>query len=231
MDNNNNIKIWVLVIGLLVVFAMSAFGVFSIIRATFQQTQQAMAPVEALTSDMATQVAQVLHPTPTVIPDPITIIHGVRALSRLETIQYSIEKVITAEVSPGTLEILFGDRLLFVGHGVVIAGLDLENIEPEDLWVREGVLFVQLPEPEIFIATLDNDKSYVYDRETGLLTHGDTNLETTARQVAEAEIEKAALEDGILVQARTNGENYLYRLFMDLGFPEVIFVDPEGPIE
>ena len=231
MDNNNNIKIWVLILGLLVVFALSAFGVVSVIRTTFQQTQQAMAPVEALTSDMATQVAQVLNPTPTVIPDPITIIHGVRALSRLETIQYSIEKVITAEVSPGTLDILFGDRLLFVGHGIVISGVDLEKIEPDDLWVREGVLYVRLPEPEIFIATLDNDKSYIYDRETGLLTHGDTNLETTARRVAEAEIEKAALEDGILIQARRNGENYLYRLFLDLGFPEVIFVDPKGSIE
>lgn len=231
MDKNNNVKIWVLIIGLLVVFALSAFGVVSVIRTTFQQSQQAIAPVEAITSDVATQVAKALNPTPTVIPDPITIIHGVRALSRLETIQYSIEKVITAEVSPGTLDILFGDRLLFVGHGVVIAGLDLEKIEPDDLWVREGVLYVRLPEPEIFIATLDNDKSYIYDRETGLLTHGDTNLETTARQVAEDEIEKAALADGILLQARRNGENYLYRLFLDLGFPEVIFVDPEKSIE
>lgn len=231
MDKNNNLKIWVFIIGLLVVFALSAFGVVSVIRTTFQQSQQAIAPVEALTSDVATQVAKALNPTPTVIPDPITIIHGVRALSRLETIQYSIEKVITAEVSPGTLDILFGDRLLFVGHGVVIAGVDLEKIEPDDLWVREGVLYVRLPEPEIFIATLDNDKSYIYDRETGLLTHGDINLETTARQVAEDEIEKAALADGILIQARRNGENYLYSLFRDLGFPEVIFVDPEKFIE
>ena len=129
------------------------------------------------------------------------------------------------------LELLFGDRLLFVGHGVVVAGVDLEKLDSDDMWVKNGVLYVRLPDPEIFIATLDNEKSYVYDRDTGLLTHGDVNLETTARRAAEEEIEKAALEDGILVQARRNAENYMYRLFLDLGFPEVIFVEPEPPVE
>jgi hypothetical protein len=34
------------------------------------------------------------------------------------------------------------------------------------------------------------------------------------------------LEDGILEQAGRNAENYLYRLLRDLGYPEVIFLDP-----
>ena len=118
---------------------------------------------------------------------------------------------------------LFGDRLLFVAHGIVIAGVDLAKLGPKDMWTQEGVLYVNLPDAEIFIATLDNEKSYVYDRDTGLLTHGDINLETNARQVAEDEIAKAALEDGILRQANQNAENYMYRLLRDLGFPEVIF--------
>jgi hypothetical protein len=95
------------------------------------------------------------------------------------------------------------------------------------MWVEDGVLYVRLPEPELFIATLDNDKSYVYDRTTGLLTHGDVNLETTARRAAESEIEKAAIEDGILDQAGKNAESFMYRLLRDLGYPEVIFVKPE----
>lgn len=230
-NNNNNLKIWVLIIGLLLILGLSALGVVAVIRDTLKQTQAAIQPVGDLTSNVATQVAHALNPTPTVLPDPITIIHSVRALSRLETIQYAIEKVITAETSPGALELLFGDRLLFVGHGVVVAGVDLDKLDSDDLWVKNGVLYVRLPDPEIFIATLDNEKSYVYDRDTGLLTHGDVNLETTARRAAEEEIEKAALEDGILVQARRNAENYMYRLFRDLGYPEVIFVEPEPPVE
>jgi hypothetical protein len=86
-------------------------------------------------------------------------------------------------------------------------------------------VYLLIPEPELFVVTLDNEQSYVYDRDTGLLTHGDVNLESTARQAAEEEIRKAALEDGILEQARVNAENYLYRMMRSLGFPDVIFAE------
>ena len=62
-------------------------------------------------------------------------------------------------------------------------------------------------------------------REVGALTRGNQQLETEARQAAEEEILEAALEDDILAQAQLNAENFLYRLLLDLGFPDVIFVD------
>ena len=220
------IRAWTLVLGILLILSLGVAGFVFLLRESLQRVQKAVDPVNQLTSGLSTQVAQVLHPTPTVIPDPVTVINQVRSLARLETIQYSIEKVITAETGQGALGVLFGDKLLFVAHGVVIAGVDLQKLGPKDLWVENGILYVRLPEPELFIATLDNDKSYVYDRSTGLLTHGDINLETTARRAAEQEIEKAALEDGILEQAGRNAENYMYRLLLDLGYPEVIFVKP-----
>ena len=85
-------------------------------------------------------------------------------------------------------------------------------------------MYVTLPPAEIFVATLDNQKSYVYDRDTGFLNQGVQDLETLARQTAEDEIRKAALEDGILQQAQTNAENYLFRFFQALGYDNVIFV-------
>lgn len=183
-------------------------------------------PMTELGNQLGTQVSQLLNPSPTVIPDPITIVREVRAIARLETIQYTVEKVITGETGQGMFAFLFGDRLLFVAHGIVIAGVDLTRMTAADVWYDDlGTLVVRLPEAEIFIATLDNEKSYVYDRDTGLLTHGDMNLESTVRQAAEVEIENAALEDGILVQARDNAEDYLYRLLRSLGHSEVLFVD------
>jgi hypothetical protein len=224
MKNNNN-KIWVLVIGALLILSMMALAVTLVIRQSAQNAREALQPVNDLASNLGTQVSQVLHPTPTVLPDPVTIVSKVRTLARLETIQYSIEKVITAETGQGLFGSLFGDRLLFVAHGVVIAGVDLEKLSPQDLQVQNGVLYVCLPVPEVFIATLDNDKSYVYDRETGLLTKGDINLETAARRAAEDEIKRGAIEDGILDQARQNAKNYLERLLGSIGFPEVIFIE------
>jgi hypothetical protein len=51
------------------------------------------------------------------------------------------------------------------------------------------------------------------------------DLETLARQSAEDEIRRAALEDGILQQAQTNAENYLFRFFQSLGYDNIIFVN------
>ncbi len=223
MKNEKKYLPWILVIGLLVILAG---GTTAIVLSVRDSTQRAVQPVSEMTSELGTQVARILHPTPTVLPDPVTIIHQVRDLARLETIQYTVEKVITAEVGQGALAPLLGDKLLFVGHGYVTAGIDLQKLGAQDLVVEDGMVKVRLPQAEIFDATLDNDKSYVYDRDTGLLTHGDINLETLARQAAEDQIRQAALEDGILAQAQVNAENYVRSLLNKLGYSQVIFIQP-----
>ncbi len=210
----------------ILILAVLAAGVYFIVQTVRESAAAATAPLKQINQAneaLQTQVSQMMNPTPTIIPDPITYIHEIRALARLETIQYSIEKVITAEVGQGTFGFAFGDKLLFVAHGIVIAGIDMEKLQPADMRLDNGVLYVRLPPAEIFIATLDNEKSYVYDRETGLLTKGFVDLETLARQTAEDEIRKAALEDGILVQGQKNAESYLLKFFTALGYKIVLF--------
>lgn len=209
---------------LLIILLITLIASVIFILVTINRTiNTAISPFARVNDTLSTQVSQLMNPTPTVIPDPVTIIREVQSLARLETIQYSVEKVITAEINQGVFGPLFGDRLLFVAHGYVIAGVDLSQLESDQLQLEDGILFVTLPEAEVFVATLDNDNSYVYDRETGILRKSDQDLETTARQVAEQEIEKAALEDGILVQAQQNAEVYLERLFNTLGYEQVVF--------
>ena len=213
---------------ILIVIGVAAYFVVQTVRST---TQAATAPFQALGEQnqaMQTQVANLLHPTPTIIPDPVTYINDIRALARLETIQYSVEKVITGETGGGTFQTLFGDKILFVGHGTVIAGIDMGKLQPEDMHYENGVLTVKLPPTEVLVATLDNEKSYVYDRQTGVLTKPDPNLETLVRQSAESEILKAALADGILEHAKENAQAYLTRFFAALGFPNTIFVEDPG---
>lgn len=204
-----------LVIGLLIIAAFTGWGVISAIQGATR------GPAD-VSSGVATQVQEIFHPTPTIYPDPVTVILQVRSLARLETAQYTIEKVITAETGQGAFGPLFGDRLLFVAHGEVIAGVDLSRVQESDLTVTpDGRVIMILPAAEVFIATLDNEKSYVYDRQTGLLTKGEQNLETLARQTAEAEIERAALEDGILNLAQSNAQTFVERLLRSLKFTDV----------
>jgi hypothetical protein len=221
----NNSLLSVLIIGVVLVAA------YFIVQTVRESAQAATAPfqqVNQANQALQTQVSNLLNPTPTIIPDPVTYINEVRALARLETIQYSIEKVITGETGGGTFQALFGDKILFVGHGTVIAGIDMEKLQPEHMRFENGVLTVRLPPAEIFIAALDNEKSYVYDRETGILAKPDVNLETLVRQRAEEEIRGAAIEDGILEQAQANAEAYLFKFFAALGYPNTIFIDDQG---
>jgi hypothetical protein len=213
------------IMSILILIVLAA-GVYFIVETVRESAAAATAPFQGINEaneSLQTQVSQLMNPTPTIIPDPVTYINEIRALARLETIQYSVEKVITAEIGQGTFGFAFGDKLLFVAHGIVIAGIDMEKLQPGDMRLENGVLYVRLPPTEIFIATLDNEKSYVYDRETGLLTKGQVDLETLARQIAEDEIRKAALEDGILVQGQRNAETYLLKFFNALGYQTVIF--------
>jgi len=209
---------------LLVILLVAIIGSVIFFTLTFTRTiNTALLPVKNVNKAISTQVAKLLNPTPTVIPDPVTIIREVQSLARLETIQYTVEKVITAEINQGVFGPLFGDRLLFVAHGYVIAGVDLADIADEDFRLEDDILFVTLPEAEVFVATLNNDESYVYDRDTGILRKSDKDLETTARQVAEQEILGAAVVDGILLQAQQNAEVYLERLLNTLGYMHVVF--------
>jgi uncharacterized protein DUF4230 len=221
----NNSLTSVLIIGVVLVAA------YFIVQTVRESAQAATAPFQQINQAnqaLQTQVSNLLNPTPTIIADPITYINEVRALARLETIQYSVEKVITGETGGGTFQALFGDKILFVGHGTVIAGIDMEKLQPEDMHFENGVLTVKLPPAEIFIAALDNEKSYVYDRETGVLAKPDVNLETLVRQRAEEEIRTAAINDGILEQAQANAEAYLFKFFAALGYPNAIFINDQG---
>jgi hypothetical protein len=220
----NSTKIIILIILILVGVA----AIWSIVNLVSNRISSTLNPLQQVNHELGTQVASLLHPTPTIIPDPVTIIHEVQSLARLETIRYTVEKVVTAEVNQGVLGPLFGDRLLFVAHGYVIAGIDMSKIKPEDLWLEGELLNVRLPATEILVSTLDNDKSYVYDRVTGLFTHGDPTLETQVRQVAEQEILKAAIQDGILDQATSNTQTYLRWFFETLGYKNIHFA-PSNP--
>lgn len=170
------------------------------------------------------EVGELLHPTPTIRPSPATIVREVRSLSRLETVVYTVEKVITAESGQGALAFLFGDKLLLVAHGQVIAGVDLGKVQERDVMVTaDDQVVLTLPPAEVFVVRLDNEKTSVYDRDTGVFGMK-PDLETAARQAAEQEILRAALADGILETADRNARSFLEGFLKGFGFREVVFV-------
>lgn len=205
---------------ILIVVAGAAYYIVQSVR---QTTQQAVAPFQQANSSLQTQVADLLHPTPTIIPDPITYINQIHALARLETIQYSVEQVVTAESGQGTLAFAFGTKILVQMHGTVIAGIDMQKLQPGDMQLQNGVLTVKLPASEIFITTLDPSKTQVYNVQTGLFAAVDPNLVIDALQSGEDKIRKAAEDDGIYELAQQNAVTYLTKFFAALGYQNTVF--------
>lgn len=162
--------------------------------------------------------------------DRASVIKEIRALQRLETASFTIEKIIDGGTTGNNIfqQFLFGDKILLIAHGQVIAGFDLSQISEKDIEVKDTTLRIVLPKPEILVATLDNTQTKVYDRQKGLLNPGEKDLETNARKAAEDSIRQAACDGGILTQASDNARKQLTSLFTALGFTQISIDIPQG---
>ena len=151
-----------------------------------------------------------------------SVVEKIRQLSRLETVEYSIDKIVEGDKqNPYLPNFLVGDKLLLVAHGEVIAGIDMSQMGDGDVSVDGYKVHVRLPAPQILVTRIDNARTRVYSRNTGVLIPPDPNLESQVRAAAEQEIAKAALSDGILDKARQNGKTTLTALLYGLGFHNV----------
>ena len=151
-----------------------------------------------------------------------TVVDRIQQLQKLETVVYTMDKVVTGErENPVFPDFLAGDRLLLLVHGEVIAGIDFSSLKNTDVSVTGKNVRLRLPDAQIFTARLDNAKTRVYSRQTGLLVPVDPNLETKVRQEAERQIHDAAVADGILKTAQQNARSTITGMLRGLGFEKI----------
>ena len=159
-----------------------------------------------------------------VIPNQPTVVRQIQELQRLETVRYTMDKIISGERDSAYLpKFLVSDRLLLVVHGEVIGGVDLTKLQPSDISVRGRTVTVHLPSSEILVTRVDNTKTRVYSRDTGLFSSPDPNLESEVRQEAERQLQQTAQQDGILRTAQDNARSALITILKGLGFERVEF--------
>ncbi len=153
-----------------------------------------------------------------------TVVRQIQQLQRLETVSYTMDKIMSGERNNAYLpKFLAGDRLLLVVHGDVIAGVDLGKVQPADVSVRGRTISLRIPAAEIFTTRIDNARTRVYSRDTGLFSTPDPNLESEVREEAERQLQQAALQDGVLKTADQNARTTLSRMLTGLGFEQVEF--------
>jgi hypothetical protein len=151
-----------------------------------------------------------------------TVVRQIQQLQRLETVNYTMDKIISGEhENPYLPKFLAGDRLLLVVHGEVIGGIDLGKVKPGDVSVKGQAITVRIPKPEVFTTRIDNAKTRVYSRDTGLFSSADPNLESQVREEAERQLQQGALQDGLLKMAEENARGTLASILKGLGFKDV----------
>ena len=151
------------------------------------------------------------------------VVQNIQRLQRLETVVYSVEKIVTGTQDSAYFpRYLAGDRILLIVYGEVTAGIDLGKLDESSIAISGKSISLQVPPAEIFSTRLDNAKTQVYSRETGLFVRPDPNLETEARRAAELQVQKAAMDSGILKTAADNGRTTLQKLLEGLGFESVV---------
>lgn len=154
---------------------------------------------------------------PTAIAVTPELLRRVQDLNQLVTVRYIIDKVVLVEDVKWYGE----NRLLMVAHGVVNAGIDLSKVGADRIDVAEGRVRVRIPRPRVLDVYLDDRRTQVVERATGLLRDFDKDLEQNARVQALDEIRLAAREGGILKDAEERARKQLESLFRAAGFTEV----------
>lgn len=172
---------------------------------------------------------RLLLPTPATTKEIVyrgpSVVTAIQDLARLESARFHMERVIDLKERQSTL---FGlieadDAILLVAAADVTAGVDLDKLREEDVVVDEAEkrVVITLPPVEILDAVLDTEHTYVHTRNTDLLADRKEDLETRARKEATKELEKAAIDAGILQRAQANAEATITSLVRSLGFDRV----------
>jgi Protein of unknown function (DUF4230) len=167
-----------------------------------------------------------LSSPPRISSTPV-ILQQVQTLSQLVTVKWVMEKVVICD-DPATLSFLpLGEsRVLLVAHAIVKAGINMGEINEDDIQISNGKIILKLPPARVFDTYLDDKLTQVIDYKKGLLRSFNKDLEQNAREQAVLDINRAAREGGILRDADERARTQLTNLFHQLGFEEVQFRSP-----
>ena len=199
-------------------FALAVAGVVVAIGFWIVSSLRDMADAVPTPAD----IAAVFEPEPYEEIGPV-VISSIRDLANLTTIEVVEYTIVDKGTDRGWLEWARGDSVQLFAVARIGAGVDLSQVTVRDVTLADdGVVELTLPSATIQYVAVDNDATQVLDRETGLFTKGDPELETEARQVADEVLVQGALDDGLLADAEANAREVISDFLLGLGYRDVI---------
>jgi len=167
--------------------------------------------------------------SPATTLDPVSVVHQIQLLNELVSVKYTVQKVVGLEEQKAP----FGsEKLLLFVQAEVLAGIDLSKLAAADIkWLPAKRMQVMLPPPKIEHVVIDDKETKVWDRQITWWTPWvpyNPDLERQARLKAKDTIKQAAIDMGILDQARRNADVGIRSLLETFGVKSVTLASPVG---
>jgi len=160
------------------------------------------------------------------------VIHKIRGASELTTAIFTMEVVVPSSRDRVIGEFIIGKTtLLYIAHGEVRAGIDLQELAEEDITLKNNILRVRLPAPRLLDSKIDVHRSSVYDYDRGFLGLGPDvapQLQDLSQEKALEKIIAAACAEGLLGEANSRAELVVRQLVQNAGY-DTIEVETQLP--
>jgi hypothetical protein len=132
------------------------------------------------------------------------VLQEMTAMGKLELVKYNFKDVVEQEVAKTWLP---NAKAVLIVQGEAIGCIDLTKIQIADITSEQEILVVNMPEPELCVFKIDHERSRVYNTEYAFMEEG--QLVNEAYVQAEKQIQKSALDMGILDQTKENATKIL----------------------
>lgn len=162
------------------------------------------------------------------------LLKSVKDISEYHAAQGNFEVILDTDEDVSWLpDIIAGRRTLFVAAGTVDAYVDLSGLADNDLTLSADgkSVAVRLPDPQLDKPNLDNDRSYVFMQDRGVVDRIVDAIETPDQAqfyvLAETKLAAAAEESKLRERAAKNTRAMLTGLFGALGI-QTTFLETSG---
>ncbi len=185
-------------------------------------------------------IREIFDPSPPKIEGVALVLRSVEQMGEFSTVKYNFSNIVLAgRDAPGWVpDFLVQDELTLVVVGQIEAGFDLQAaLQNENFIQQDGTtITINLPHPRLLRCYINEDETYVVERDTGMFASQISNLDSVARDFAIEQFRDEALENGIMDEASNYAIDFFQTLIASLpleGVEQVVVnatpTDPTNP--
>jgi hypothetical protein len=149
------------------------------------------------------------------------VLQEISSMGKLELVKYNFKDVVEQQIVKTWLP---NAKAILIVQGEAIGCVDLTKLEIADITSDSETLVVNMPEPELCVFKIDHSKSRVYNTEYAF--NEEAKLVQEAYKQAEKQIQKSALDMGILDQTKINAKKILTPMLEKVSGKKVVIKFP-----